>query len=229
MKNPELAPRTDHGYTLYKAATGDMLDAAYTIADIGAGNSDFADKANALGHNVMRFDAQYIDNPPKGNANFMVADARHLDTVSNEVFDAVVSVLMMQHIEHGNGDVASAIEEMLRITKTPSVDNDTSAGTILIYPVWNREKLDRIIKKDFASHASIGYADDPEVFDRLPEEYRHPTLLIRKTTGLTQAMIDHLCDSIESSKALDKPRTSADIARRAIMRLTGNTERSISR
>lgn len=229
MENKELyVPRTDHSDALYRAVIGHALDGAHLIADVGAGDSNFADRARSRGQDVIRFDAQYGKIPPEGIADYFVADARNMSNVPDEKFDAVVSVLMMQHLEHDNGDVTAALEEMIRITKTANF-GDNNVGNILVYPVWRPKEISLIIEKLFPRSAVVGYAENNNAFDDLPEEYRHQTLQIRKTALLTPEIAHELCSLIESTKALKKPTTPSDMGRRAIIRLTGKTKRSLSK
>ena len=226
-KTPESAPRTNHGYELYAAAFGDIVTGAQTIADIGAGDSNFAAtvEAHAPSKSVWRFDAQYAFDPPVGE-QAVAADARDLDMVPDEAFDASLSAFMFQHFTHGSGDVAKAIKEMVRVTKT-ATPRDVTKGNVAIYPVWNEADLSSLLlQKGFSDNeVGIGYPTE-DGLGRIDRRLKMPTLVIRKTDNLTPEKLHELAALIELSGALNKAETPITLGRRALMTLTGRTRRN---
>ena len=227
-KTPESAPRTNHDYELYAAAFGDIITDAQVVADIGAGDSPFAQKHEQRmpGKTVWRFDAQYASDPPLGE-RAVAADARRLDMVADDTFDASISAFMFQHITHGHGDVALAIKEMVRITKTAE-PRDMTKGNIAIYPVWDEADL-------MEQLAASGLNDDKAVdigypteggLKRLDKRLNMPTLVIRKTDNLTPERTAAIATLIEECKVLNKAETPITLGRRALMALTGRTRRN---
>ena len=227
-KTPESAPRTNHDYELYAAAFGDIITDAQVIADIGAGDSNFAEtvEAQAANKTVWRFDAQYATDSPAGE-RAVSADARQLDMVADDTFDASVSAFMFQHLTSDNGDVARAIKEMVRITKTAE-PRDMTKGNIAIYPVWNEADL-------MEQLAASGLNDDKAVdigypteggLKRLDKRLHMPTLVIRKTDSLTPERTEAIATLIEESRVLHKAETPITLGRRALMALTGRTRRN---
>jgi hypothetical protein len=228
-KTPESAPRTNHDYELYAAAFGEIITDAQVIADIGAGDSNFAEtvEAQAANKTVWRFDAQYKDTPAAGERT-VAADVRQLDMVQDDTFDASLSAFMFQHITHGHGDVALAIKEMVRITKTAE-PSDKTKGNVAIYPVWGdgadlmRLLADEGLNDDNA--VAIGYPTAGGL-KHLDRRLNMPTLAIKKTDNLTPERVEAIAKLIESTKVLHKTETPITLGRRALMALTGRTRRN---
>lgn len=223
-RRAQEAPRTNHTEELYRAAFGENLKGAQTIADIGAGKSDFALHAPE-GKRIVRVDAQYDTHPPEGE-DYIAARAQDMSIIPDESFDATVSVLMMQHIPHGNGDVAQAISEMVRITKPYNPDNP-DAGKVSIYPVWNKKAMEKALRP-FADVAHVGYASFDEM-ENMTAEYINPTLMIARTEALTPGRLHDLANAIEASKAFKRPPSLGQVVRRLVIRKTGKTERDTSK
>ena len=219
----EHAPRTNHSADLYHAAFGDNLNSVVTIADIGAGDSDFALNAPE-GKQVVRVDAQYEARPPEGS-DYIAAHAQDMSMIPDGSFDATISVLMMQHIPHGKGDVAKSISEMVRITKPYNSENP-DAGKVSIYPVWNKKAMEKALRP-FADVAHVGYANDD--MENLPDEYLMPTLMIARTEALDEDRLQGLANAIEASGSLKRPPSLRQLARRALIRRTNNTHRNVSK
>lgn len=229
QKSPEYAPRTLHGYRLYEAAFGDAIKDAKTIADVGAGDSNFARTIEQRypGKEVWRFDAQYQGDPPTGD-RFEDADARHLDGVPDEAFDLALSAFMFQHITHGNGDAARAMMEMIRITKTADPKDD-SRGNIMIFPVWRYDRLRELLVDNFSDDiAMVGYPEIDALHNVDKRLGDKRTLLIRKTPHLTAEKAQRLTSMIEFSRVLDRRETPVTLGRRALIVMTGNTHRHTS-
>lgn len=229
LASPELsAPNTNHGYMLYKMVGGRFIEGATKIADIGAGNSDFAHVAEGKdGKQVDRFDAQYDIHPPEGERAY-TADVRDLQGVEDETYDTTISMLMMQHLRHGTGDVVSAIKEMVRITKTTEDATDPTHGTVLIYPVWRKKEIEKTIKERFSDVASIGY-EDYEGLETAEArgEYCKPALLIKKTPSLTPERLEALAQIVEETKALQDKPTLRSMARKASILMGAHTTRYV--
>ena len=227
-KTPESAPRTNHDYELYAAAFGDIVTDAQVIADIGAGDSNFAETVEVQTFNktVWRFDAQYKDNPAAGE-RAVAADARRLDMVQDDTFDASLSAFMFQHITHGHGDVALAIKEMVRITKTAD-PHDMTKGNIAIYPVWDEAGLmTELAEKGLNDDGAVGIGyPTAGGLNYLDKRLNMPTLVIRKTDNLTPERTAAIAALIESAKVLHKAETPITLGRRALMALTGRTRRN---
>jgi hypothetical protein len=225
--SPEFAARTDHGYGLYEGAFGELITGPQTIADIGAGDSGFAEEAMRHGKQVLRIDPLYAKHPPKGGDNYLAADARYMPEVPDESFETVLSSLMFQHVEHGNGDVTKIIQEMIRIAETTD-ERRGYKGFIAIFPVWRPEVLkEKLQQGNFGDVAAVGFLGGRGVDDadarsvgRLQRK-NMPTLVIRKMTDLTQDRQAALATTIEHSRGLMKKQTLGDLARRAIISTTG--------
>lgn len=226
-KDPSRVPRTANGYDLALAAFGPRMSESLSVADIGAGDSTVAEKLMSFGCDVVRYDAQYADNPPQGCAPYEAADVRDLrDLVADETFDTTISSCMMQHLQHGNGDASRAIQEMIRITKKQHADNTMTSGNIMIYPVWRPKKLELILERDFKEgFAQIGYIH-PNMSERFKDPNGVPrmTLLIQNTSKLTEGKRRDLGDAIEASCALKKTPGPRDFGNMVRIAMTGNTK-----
>jgi SAM-dependent methyltransferase len=230
--SPEMTPRTDHGYGSYEGAFGDIIGDARTIADVGAGDGTFAKEAAWRGKDVLRIDPTYAAQPPQGG-NYLAADARDMSEVPDDSFEVAVSAYVLQHIEHGNGDAANVVKEMVRITeRTDRVNGDK--GYVAIFPVWRPERLrEQLALGNFSDVAAVGFlggrgAEDTDAHPVGRLERRNlPTLVIRKTAALTDERLGELADAIERSRGLTKKRTLGDMARKAIISTTGENRLSI--
>jgi len=97
-----------------------------TILDVGAGDETMADEIEALTDhkaNVIRFDRDYGNTPPEGEAPAVAGDATNMP-FANDSIDRIVSHNMMYYLGRDKG--SEAISEMLRVLKTN--------GEAMIYP-----------------------------------------------------------------------------------------------
>lgn len=229
LTTPEFyTPHTDHGYPLYKMIVGRYIDGATKIADIGAGASNFAQVVEQRdGKQVDRFDAQYDVHSPEGERAF-TADVRDLRDVPDNQYDLTISILMMQHLNHGNGDAAKALSEMVRITQPAEDIADQTHGTVIIYPVWREKAARKLIEENFSDVAAIGYEDYEGLESAEGKgEYLKPALMIKKTPALTPERLQALAQAVEETRMLQDKPTPRQMARKAFMRLGAGTRRSV--
>lgn len=222
-----MTPRTDHGDGLYEGAFGDIIGDARIIADIGAGDSSFAYEAGYQGKRVLSIDPLYKIHPPRYGGWYVAADARDMPEVPSDSVDVAVSVLTMQHVEHGSGDAARIVREMARITMRANKVSDPH-GFIAFFPVWQPERLQDELRAQYGDVAAIGFPGGRGALDidRLSagrlERKNMQTLVIRKTDALTSTRLEGLADIIEASRALTKRRkTIGDRWRGAVISTTG--------
>lgn len=217
-RNPESTPRvierTAHDYELYKAAFGQVIDndQIETIADIGAGDADFAYRTGLEGKMVSRIDADYAKTPPEGG-DWYPYDATDMSNVPDNQYDAVISSFMMQHMS--SLDQERAIEEMVRISKS----GESNKGLIGIFPVYKPKKLAHLL-------AESGFTDALEArvvgnwsrFSDSSIELRrlgYDTLWIHKRDSLTLERTHEIAQIVGESGALYRRTTPGDLARRA--------------
>lgn len=201
MIRESLIPRTDHSAELYREAfSSELIGAVKSIADIGAGDSDF--HASVLpNQTVLRIDRDYAQLAPVGG-NYLAADATDMSSVPSESVDMTVSAFMFQHLPKKSGAVAQALREMVRITRPAVANARAGKGYIQVYPVYRPEKVWSLLEKypELRGHAGLSPAADE---DKLTERgFPGDTLMIRKDEGLDEDALDRFAEALDKTDAL---------------------------
>lgn len=202
-----VIPRTDRSAACYELAFGPAIGRAQSIADVGAGDSDFANVQRAQGVDTMRIDMQYANDPPEGEAPWVSADITEGLPIADEQYAVTVSAWMFQHL-HQPGSISKAIQEMIRITKTDAVPSDRPNGQIHIYPVYNDAVVTRALEALpgglYGSVVGLSGASNEAELSRRDEPMH--TLLLYKSPQLTKEVAVQIADAVEASGALLAPR-----------------------
>lgn len=162
LKHPDGYIRSGRDLESYKRIFGeDFGKQEELILDVGAGDATMADEMEALtGHQakVIRFDRDYNQFPPFGEAPAVAGDATKMPFAAESI-DRVVSHNMMYYLGREKG--FQAIGEMLRVLKL--------GGEAAIYPA-----------KPFGSGSSdIGHINKHGMLN-------FPNLIITKPTDFNQ-------------------------------------------
>jgi hypothetical protein len=109
-----------------------------TILDIGASDSNFAEKASELGANIIRLDGDGFK--PSTKENLAMGAVQNLP-FENESFDEVIASWSLLWVRVG---IEKAFTEMVRVTKR--------AGQIKVYPIiFGHYLSDSLINYPFMS------------------------------------------------------------------------------
>ncbi len=132
---PDQTLRTDRTLEQYRTVFGQELGTRdELILDLGAGDATMADELEELTSHratVVRFDRDYLDHPPDGEAIAITGDATRMP-FANDVFDRVVSHNMMYYLGRDKG--AEAFAETLRVLKP--------GGEAAIFPAKPLSRVD---------------------------------------------------------------------------------------
>lgn len=128
------------------------------ILDIGAGDSEFAEKATEFGASVVRVDPTYapthlLYERPKDGRRIVAAYAQELP-FENGVFDEVIASHSLNWL---NTAIPEALAEMLRVTKP-----------------WGRVKIAPVLARE--SHVQAMNVSPVEIVS-----FAEPLIVIRKT------------------------------------------------
>jgi len=161
LSKPEGYIRSGRNLESYKRIFGeDFGKQEELILDVGAGDATMADEIEALTDHqakVIRFDRDYSQVPPPGEAPAIAGDATKMP-FGDESIDRVVSHNMMYYLGREKG--SQAIGEMLRVLKPE--------GEASIYP-----------SKPFTSGSELGHKDKHTLLN-------FPTLIISKPADFNE-------------------------------------------